>query len=291
MTTSDPDTPFGGRLRAALDTRGPLCVGIDPHAELLDAWGLDDDPDGLARFCDTTVAAVAGQAAVVKPQSAFFERHGSKGIAVLERTIAAARAAGALVLLDVKRGDIGSTMDAYAQAYLESSSPLCVDAVTASPYLGFGSLSPLVETAARTNRGVFVLAYTSNPEGLLVQQARTADGSQCSVAGTIIAGATARNDGAEPLGSLGLVVAANLDPAIVAEHDLAAVNGPLLAPGLGAQGATATQLRALFGAAAHNVLPSSSRDLLRRGPDPSALRAAAERTRDACAAALTVAAA
>src|SRR6185436_10238340 len=96
---------FGERLYAAVDQRGPLCVGIDPHPGLLARWGLPDDADGLGRFADLAVEAVAGEVAVVKPQSAFFERHGSAGIAVLERTVTAARAAGALVLLDVKRGD------------------------------------------------------------------------------------------------------------------------------------------------------------------------------------------
>jgi orotidine-5'-phosphate decarboxylase len=98
---------FGQRLDAALDARGSLCVGIDPHAALLDAWGLPDDVAGLAQFAQRCVDALAESAAVIKPQSAFFERFGSAGIAVLERTVADCRAAGALVLLDVKRGDIG----------------------------------------------------------------------------------------------------------------------------------------------------------------------------------------
>ncbi|HKE69978.1 MAG TPA: orotidine-5'-phosphate decarboxylase, partial [Nocardioidaceae bacterium] len=106
--------PFGARLRAAIDARGPLCVGLDPHASLLEAWELPDTPYGLERFAMTVVEALADRLAVLKPQSAFFERHGSAGIAVLERTIQAIRECGAQVLLDVKRGDIGSTVDAYA---------------------------------------------------------------------------------------------------------------------------------------------------------------------------------
>src|SRR5436305_6416268 len=133
-------TSFGRRLDAAVDARGSLCVGIDPHAALLESWGLPDDATGLAHFADACVAAFADTAAVIKPQSAFFERFGSAGIAVLERTVAACRAAGALVLLDVKRGDIGSTMAAYAEAYLTPAAPLAVDAITVSPYLGVGAL-------------------------------------------------------------------------------------------------------------------------------------------------------
>ncbi|WP_431984950.1 orotidine-5'-phosphate decarboxylase, partial [Streptomyces qinglanensis] len=119
--------PFGARLRRAMDTRGPLCVGIDPHASLLHAWGLADDVAGLERFSRTVVAALADRVAVLKPQSAFYERFGSRGVAVLERTVTEAREAGALVVTDAKRGDIGSTMDAYAAAYLDPGSPLFSD--------------------------------------------------------------------------------------------------------------------------------------------------------------------
>ena len=157
-------------------TRGPLCVGIDPHLPLLRDWGLPDDPAGLERFALTVVEALADRVAVVKPQSAFFERFGSRGIAVLERVLAGIRAAGALALLDVKRGDIGSTMAGYAGAYLDPASPLAADAITASPYLGFGSLRPLLDAAYAHGAGVFVLALTSNPEGAAVQRATGPDG-------------------------------------------------------------------------------------------------------------------
>ncbi|MEH0826570.1 orotidine-5'-phosphate decarboxylase, partial [Micromonospora sp. CPCC 205714] len=156
---------FGARLHRAVAERGPLCVGIDPHPGLLTAWGLSDDVAGLERFCATVVEAIGDRVAVVKPQSAFFERFGARGVGVLESTIRQLRDLGALTLLDVKRGDIGSTVAAYASAYLDPSSPLYVDAVTASPYLGVGSLAPMFSTAAEHGGGVFVLALTSNPEG------------------------------------------------------------------------------------------------------------------------------
>src|SRR3954471_10381927 len=175
---------FGARLRTALDTRGPLCAGIDPHPALLAQWGLSDDVAGLERFAHTVVEALADRVAVLKPQSAFFERFGSRGIAVLESIIRQSRQAGALVLLDVKRGDIGSTMAAYAGAYLDPDSSLCADAITVSPYLGVGSLRPAFELAAEQGGGVFVLALTSNPEGASVQHAVGADGK--TVAQTVI---------------------------------------------------------------------------------------------------------
>lgn len=272
---------FGARLRSALDTRGPLCAGIDPHGALLGAWGLSDDVAGLERFAGTVVEALADRVAVLKPQSAFFERFGSRGVAVLERTVADARSAGALVIMDAKRGDIGSTVEAYAQAYLDPSSPLFSDALTASPYLGFGALEPLYSTAEKHGAGVFVLAFTSNPEGAAVQRARTEDGE--TVGAAILAAAAERNAGALPLGPIGAVVGATLADI---PYDLAALNGALLAPGLGAQGATPDDLRKVFGDALRNVVPSMSREILRQGPSVAALREAADRSVDVCRRAL-----
>ena len=263
--------PFGTRLREAMDTRGPLCVGIDPHAALLEAWGLGDDIAGLERFTRTVVEALADRVAVLKPQAAFFERFGSKGIAVLERTVADARAAGALVLMDAKRGDIGSTMAAYADAFLAPGSPLFSDAVTVSPYLGFGSLRPALDAARANGGGVFVLALTSNPEGHEVQHAVGEDG--LTVAQSVLRRLAAENAGARPLGSFGAVVGATLKGI---DADLA-VNGPLLAPGIGAQGATAADIPGLFGTASSNVVPSVSRDVLKHGPSVPALREASAR--------------
>ncbi|MFD0787736.1 orotidine-5'-phosphate decarboxylase, partial [Micromonospora azadirachtae] len=220
---------FGARLHRAVAERGPLCVGIDPHPGLLARWGLSDDVDGLDRFARTVVDALGDRVAVVKPQSAFFERFGARGVAILESTIRQLRDRGSLVLLDIKRGDIGSTVRAYAEAYLDPSRPLYVDAVTASPYLGVGSLAPMFELAAEHGGGVFVLALTSNPEGPEVQHARTSDGR--TVAQTVIDEISQLNAGAEPLGSFGLVVGATIGDT---GHDLSRVGGPLLAPGLGA---------------------------------------------------------
>ncbi|WP_422739608.1 orotidine-5'-phosphate decarboxylase [Micromonospora sp. WMMD729] len=272
---------FGTRLHRAVTERGPLCVGIDPHPGLLARWGLADDVDGLDRFTRTVVDALGDRVAVVKPQSAFFERFGSRGVAILESTIRQLREAGSLVLLDVKRGDIGSTVSAYASAYLDPSSPLYVDAVTASPYLGVGSLAPMFELAAKHGGGVFVLALTSNPEGAAVQRARTADGR--TVAQTVIDEISQLNSGADPLGSFGLVVGATIGDT---GHDLSTVGGPLLAPGLGAQGAGAADLRTVFGSSLAAVLPSYSREVLSAGPDVDALRAAADRVLGECRAVL-----
>jgi orotidine-5'-phosphate decarboxylase len=267
--------PFGARLSAAMDGRGPLCAGIDPHASLLEAWGLTDSVNGLEKFALTATEALATEVAAVKPQSAFFERFGSRGVAVLEQVIATAREAGALVVLDVKRGDIGSTAQAYADAYLDPRSPIAADAVTASPYLGFGSLDPLFTTAREHGTGVFVLALTSNPEAPPFQQARTASGA--SVAGTVLGQLASLNGDTAPMGSFGAVVGATIGET---DEDLA-INGPLLVPGIGAQGGTADDVRRLFGDVLDQVVPSSSREILSAGPDAGALHAAVGRSIDA----------
>ena len=266
--------PFGVRLRGAMAEHGPLCVGIDPHRGLLESWGLTYDLAGLERFTMTCVEAFGGAVAAVKPQSAFFEVFGAKGIAVLERALTELREAGTLTVLDVKRGDIGTTADAYGEAFLGQDAPAAVDAITLSPYLGYESLRPVIELAHVTGRGVFVLALTSNPEGASVQHARLPDGR--SVAGAVAEGAAGDNAPAREagrLGSVGLVVGATVGDAV---HDLGldlpAMAGPVLAPGLGAQGATAADVRHVFAGALPQVLASSSRDVLRAGPEPQALR-------------------
>jgi len=269
-------TAFGVRLAAAKASRGPLCLGIDPHPELLRAWGLPTTADGLATFCDICVAAFSGFA-VVKPQVAFFEAYGAAGYAVLERTIAALRDAAVLVLADAKRGDIGTTMAAYAAAWA-GDSPLAADAVTASPYLGFGSLRPLLEAAAAHDRGVFVLAATSNPEGATVQQA-VFDGR--TVAQLVVDQAAQVNQsaaGSEP-GYVGVVVGATVFEA----PDVSALGGPVLVPGVGVQGGRPEALGGLGGAAPGQLLPAVAREVLRAGPDVSDLRAAGERMLDAVA--------
>lgn len=270
---------FGARLDQALSARGSLCVGIDPHPALLRDWGLPDDASGLERFALTCVSAIGDHAAVMKPQSAFFERYGAAGITVLERTVRLARDAGALVILDVKRGDIGSTMTAYADAYLAPGAPLAVDAITLNPYLGVGALEPAFELTTRHQVGAFVLGLTSNPEGPRMQHAIVADGR--SVAQLVVDELADRNVGAAPFGSLGIVVGATIGTAAV---DLRGLHGPVLMPGVGVgQGGTAEDVRRIAGTLLPAVVPSVSREVLRRGPDVKSLRDASRRLIDAFA--------
>lgn len=332
--------PFGARLERAMTVAGPLCVGIDPHPSLLDAWGLPATADGLERFALGVLEAAAERCAAVKPQVALFEAYGSVGFAVLERVLRESREAGLLSIADAKRGDIGSTMAAYASAWLSDDSPLAADAVTLSPYLGFESLRPALDLARETGRGTFVLALTSNPEGASVQHV----GGTESVAGSVLAaiarenataqprpgtatspgsepssspatdtassspeGSTAPSDGAAAaavrgvtgantaagdnrdeivtspseamLGSCGAVIGATVGEALASlDIDLSTLNGPILAPGYGAQGADAAAVATVFEHVRPTVLANSSRGVLRHGPDLSALRNAIDRS-------------
>lgn len=271
--------PFGQRLFEAIAERGRLCVGIDPHPGLLAAWGLDDDVAGLRTFSLRVIEALGGRVAAFKPQAAFFERHGSGGIAVLEEVLAVAADTDTLTIVDAKRGDIGSTMQGYADAFLRDGSALAGDAVTLSPYLGFGSLAPALDTALAAGRGVFVLCLTSNPEGGPLQLARDAEG--VSIAAGIARAASDLNRAemaatGSDLGSIGLVIGATVgDAARRGEVDLAGVAGPLLVPGIGAQGGTPQMVREVVGSAWEAVLASSSREILNAGPTVDDLRVAA----------------
>lgn len=272
---------FGDRLYAAMREYGPVCVGIDPHAALLNQWGLDDSVDGLRSFSMTVVDALGGQVAAFKPQAAFFERFGSRGLAVLEEVIASCREAGTLCIVDAKRGDIGSTMDGYAEAFLGKESPLAGDAVTLSPYLGVGSLQPAFDLAKKNGKGVFVLGLTSNPEGKTVQHSRNADGQ--TVAATVVSALGTHNSQCqfEHMGFAGVVVGATIGDAV---HDcgvdLSALNGALLAPGVGAQGAGPDQVKQVFSGIEDRVLASTSRAVLQAGPSHEGLRGAYRQTVD-----------
>lgn len=276
---------FGDRLVAAGEQFGRLCVGIDPHEGLLDAWGVSADVKGLREFSQRCVEAFAGHVALIKPQVAFYERFGSAGFAVLEETLALLRESDSLVVADAKRGDIGSTMEGYALAWLDQNSPLCCDAVTLTPYLGVGSLAPAIELAGREGRGVFVMSANSNPEAESFQS-QTLNRSGVSVAQQMVdecaefnvdkrtksdeTGSVAGQVGY--VGHVGVVVGATVkNPPKLDE-----LNAPVLMPGVGAQGATMDDVARIAGAQAHLVFPNVSRSVLSAGPDIAELRKAAK---------------
>lgn len=260
---------FADRFAEARSKFGPLVLGLDPSAGLLAAWGQADDALGLERFVDVALEAAAGTVGVVKPQSAFYERHGSGGIRALERLISSARAEGILVLLDAKRGDVGSTNEAYAAAYLAEGAPLRADALTVTAYLGLDALEDFFGHAVRSDGAVFVVARSSNPEGRPLQRAEQEPG--VAVERALVEALAIRNRAVTSgVGPFGAVFAPNHGRP--ADIDLAAMGGLFLAPGLGAQGATPGDMAECFAACPERVLPAASRALLSAGPDVSELR-------------------
>jgi orotidine-5'-phosphate decarboxylase len=267
---------FGKRLQERIRALGPLCVGVDPSRETLLGWERPDSVEGLEFFSLRVLEAVIDVAAVIKPQVAFFERFGSEGYRVLERLIADAHDAQVLVLGDAKRADIGSTNEGYAEAWLDERSPLCCDAVTVSPYLGFVALEPFLRLATESGRGVFVLSATSNSDDRVIQSARTdANESVEEMVLHTVADFNTRDDG---LGSVGVVLGATRDKP---HFNLPSLGGPYLVPGVGMQGATADNVARIFDRCPQGtVLASVSRAILLAGPDRAGLRDAAQRWRD-----------
>lgn len=259
-------TSFGSRLTASFDACGQLCVGIDPHSWLLHEWGLPDSAEGAQEFGLRVVEAAAGRVGVIKPQVAFYERFGAAGYAALEVVLAAARASELLVVADTKRGDVGTSVEAYGQAWLTPGSPLEVDAITVSAFQGLGSLGAPLELAESSGKGLFVLAATSNPESVEIQQARGREGT--TVSQMIVHGATAWNStrAGSGLGSLGVVIGATIVPADYGIDIGTLGSTPILVPGFGHQGARYSQLGQLFGDSAHAALVSVSRSILSAGP-------------------------
>jgi len=263
------DENFASRFAGVRSDLGPLVWGLDPSGGLLQAWGLGDDPGGLDRFADIVLEAAVGTVGLVKPQSAFFERHGWQGIRTLIRLVADARSAGLLVILDVKRGDVGSTNDAYAEAYLDAGAPLEADAITVHPYLGLAAMDAFVSRAHKAGSCLLVVTRASNPEGRAVQSARDGSGRQVDEALLGEIGELNRTLAPGQIGPVGAVVApVHIEP----ELDLAGAQALFLAPGVGAQGATPQDVAQVFATCPDRVMPTASRSLLLPGPDVSALR-------------------
>ena len=275
---------FADRFAVVRDACGPLVLGADPHGEVLAQWGLTDDADGLERFTDIVLAAATGSVGLVKPQSAFYERHGWRGIRALTRLTETARAQGLLVILDVKRGDVGSTNAAYAAAYLGDGAPVQADAITVHPYLGLAAMGEFIDRASESGGCLLVVVRSSNPEGCAVQSAIVppshSPGGGMAVDQRLLLDIGALNARLAPgrIGPVGAVVGpAATGPPL----DLAAANGLLLAPGIGAQGAAPADVAATFAACPDRVMPSASRSLLAAGPGVAALRDAAARLNEA----------
>lgn len=260
---------FGAKLATAFEERGQLCVGIDPHAELLHEWGLNDDVRGLDFFAKSVLSAAYGRVGIIKPQVSFFERFGSAGYAVLEDILRLSAEAGLLVIADAKRGDIGSTMDAYLEAWLGKGSSLQTDSVTVSPFLGLGTISQNLGDFLEEGKSVFALVATSNPEGESIQLAKR---NQETISKNLWSEIEKLNNitasAGDRFGGIGVVIGATLNLERF-QLDLAQstkVKTPILAPGFGAQGANLSRIKTIFGSAANQVLASVSRSVSIAGP-------------------------
>lgn len=262
-------TSFSQRLVTAFENTGQLCVGIDPHEDLLLEEGLSADISGLESFSLRLLDEISDSIGIVKPQASFFERFGSKGFAVLERICLEASSRGLIVIADAKRGDIGSTMVAYSQAWLAKDAPFLVDALTVNPYLGVSALSPAIENAAERGKAIFVLCATSNSEGRQIQSAQTSVGALAKTVATEVAELnSASAQSKTQFGTIGLVIGAT---APINQLGLSEINlnptgrAPILAPGFGFQGATLSAARSIFGENSKDTIFSVSRSVLRAG--------------------------
>ena len=269
---------FAQRFFELAKKRSPLCLGLDPSRDLIRDWGFKDDADSMRRFCGVVMDAAADHVAVVKPQSGFFERLGPSGLSELARALGLIREQGALSIIDCKRGDVHGTMEGYAEAMLGADSGFNGDAMTVTAYLGFGALRPVFDRAIQHNASVFVIVRSSNPEGQALQDARLADGR--TVADALADDITAVNNSlGHEIGPIGALIGATTDKVAAATlsrlpHSL------ILAPGVGAQGATLDDIKSNFGSAISRTLPSVSRSILRQGPSLAALREAIDRYRE-----------
>lgn len=261
---------FSKKLEFAFATRGQLCVGIDPHEDTLIDNGLEVSAQGVLSFGLQMLDQLDGIASIIKPQVSFFERFGSVGFASLEALLQEASKRGFLIIADAKRGDIGSTMEAYGQAWLAKSAPFICDALTVNPYLGVGALAPAVAFASERGKGLFVLSATSNPDGLKLQSSTYRDQTVAQQVAEEIAKlntATASSKGF--FGNLGLVIGATVDLSTLGLYGIndgkAEFRAPVLAPGFGYQGADLAKAKEIFKGLSGDVIYTISRSALKDG--------------------------
>ncbi|MET3589553.1 orotidine-5'-phosphate decarboxylase [Bartonella silvatica] len=245
---------------------GPLCVGFDPSHKVLQSWNLSCDYKGLKEFCNILLTAAVGNVGIIKPQVAFFELYGAEGLQVLKELIKDAQEQGLLVLVDAKRGDIGSTVEAYGQAWLGPNSAFKADAITVNAFLGFDALIPMIKIAEETGTAVFVVVQSSNPEGKSIRNALIGEQTlSVHLAQRICAYNRQVLEQNHSVGPIGAVIGATLGSE--AKDTIEQLKNSLfLVPGIGAQGGTITQLTQQFPQSLwQNIIPSISRSITDAG--------------------------
>lgn len=275
LVTAGPPVSFAERFERMAAERSGFCLGVDPSPQLLSDWSLPISSQGLAEFVSIALETADRSVGIIKPQVAFFEAFGVPGMIELNRLIAGARELGLLVIADAKRSDIGSSMSAYARAWLGEEG-FNADAVTATAYLGMGTLTPLLEMARRGGKAVFVVVRSSNPEGQALQ---SADMNGLPLADRLAMSIREENERLLPdaeVGPVGSVIGATLGNEAGKTARLMP-NALFLVPGLGAQGATFDDLRRIFAGGERRVIPSSSRAILSAGPKVPEIKASLAR--------------
>ena len=244
---------FADRLIAATRAQGPLCVGIDPHVALIPPLFGELGPEAAAKWGMAVIERCVGRAGVVKPQAGLFERWGASGLMALQEVCMAAKQAGLIVILDAKRGDIGTTAEGYAEGYLGAAGNCPCDAITVNPYMGVDTIEPFVKVAEREGKGVVVLARTSNP-GSADFQSKLIDGEPLYIhVAKALAPMITRLRSQETGWSGLMLVAGATGPAEAAQLRAAAGEALFLVPGYGAQGAGARDALAGFVQGRHGL--------------------------------------
>ena len=245
---------FGQRLLNTFEQKGQLCIGVDPSIDQLRSWGLPISAEGAMSFSFSMLDAAQDNVGIVKFQVGFFEQFGPEGFSHLSELLADAKSRNLVVIADAKRGDIGSTMSGYATAWLSREAAFACDALTVSPYLGSDSLAETANVALENDRGLFVLAATSNPEAQTLQSAMR-DGR--TVARSVLE--FAEQYSGAGLGSIGVVVGATVNDVDLGLDFSGSLKIPVLVPGFGAQGAALTKARSLLSGYADTAICNVSR--------------------------------
>jgi orotidine-5'-phosphate decarboxylase len=245
---------FGQRLLNTFEQKGQLCIGVDPSIDQLRSWGLPISAEGAMSFSFSMLDAAQDDVGIVKFQVGFFEQFGPEGFSHLSELLADAKSRNLVVIADAKRGDIGSTMSGYATAWLSREAAFACDALTVSPYLGSDSLAETADVALENDRGLFVLAATSNPEASALQSAMR-DGR--TVARSVLE--FAEQYSGAGLGSIGVVVGATVNDVDLGLDFSGSLKIPVLVPGFGAQGASLMEARSLLSGYANTAICNVSR--------------------------------
>ena len=245
---------FGQRLLNTFEQKGQLCIGVDPSIDQLRSWRLPISAEGAKSFSFSMLDAAQDNVGIVKFQVGFFEQFGPEGSSRLSELLADAKSRNLIVIADAKRGDIGSTMSGYATAWLSREAAFACDALTVSPFLGSDSLAETANVALENDRGLFVLAATSNPEAQTLQSAMR-DGR--TVARSVLD--FAEQYSGAGLGSIGVVVGATVNDVDLGLDFSGSLKIPVLVPGFGAQGASLMEARSLLSGYANTAICNVSR--------------------------------